>query len=141
MEGPAGDVARLLHPQTQDLTILKLRHSAFVASPLELLLAEMQARAGDLRAGYGQVRAAHRDGRIPARIQGLVTGRLHGRRVDPGQSRQPGLHVLEPEVRHPSVGGGAPEKQQENAGLSPNARHNRPVAFFGERSLESHPSR
>jgi nicotinamidase-related amidase len=44
MEGPAGEVARLLYPQAEDLTILKPRHSAFFASPLELLLAEMQAR-------------------------------------------------------------------------------------------------
>jgi nicotinamidase-related amidase len=44
MEGPAGEVARLLYPQADDLTILKPRHSAFFASPLELLLAEMQAR-------------------------------------------------------------------------------------------------
>jgi nicotinamidase-related amidase len=44
MDGPAGDVARLLYPQAEDLTILKPRHSAFFASPLELLLAEMQAR-------------------------------------------------------------------------------------------------
>lgn len=44
MEGPAGEVARLLYPQAGDLTILKPRHSAFFASPLELLLAEMQAR-------------------------------------------------------------------------------------------------
>lgn len=44
MEGPAGEVTRLLYPQASDLTILKPRHSAFFASPLELLLAEMQAR-------------------------------------------------------------------------------------------------
>lgn len=43
MEGPAGEIARLLYPQAEDLTILKPRHSAFFASPLELLLAEMQA--------------------------------------------------------------------------------------------------
>jgi nicotinamidase-related amidase len=44
MEGPAGEVARLLYPQAEDLTILKPRHSAFFASPLDLLLSEMQAR-------------------------------------------------------------------------------------------------
>jgi nicotinamidase-related amidase len=44
MEGPPGEIARLLYPQAQDLTILKPRHSAFFASPLELLLTEMQAR-------------------------------------------------------------------------------------------------
>jgi nicotinamidase-related amidase len=44
MEGPPGEIARLLYPQAEDLTILKPRHSAFYASPLELLLTEMQAR-------------------------------------------------------------------------------------------------
>lgn len=42
MEGPAGEVARALYPQATDLTILKPRHSAFYASPLDLLLREMQ---------------------------------------------------------------------------------------------------
>ena len=41
---PAGEIARLLYPQASDLTILKPRHSAFYASPLELLLTEMQTR-------------------------------------------------------------------------------------------------
>ena len=40
-EGEAGEIARVLYPQADDLTILKPRHSAFYASPLELLLAEM----------------------------------------------------------------------------------------------------
>ena len=44
IEGPAGDIARLLYPQASDLTILKPRHSAFYASPLELLLTEMECR-------------------------------------------------------------------------------------------------
>jgi nicotinamidase-related amidase len=44
MEGPAGEITRLLYPQAEDLTILKPRHSAFYASPLELLLKEMQAQ-------------------------------------------------------------------------------------------------
>lgn len=44
MEGPPGEIARLLYPQARDLTILKPRHSAFFASPLELLLSEMQTR-------------------------------------------------------------------------------------------------
>ena len=44
MEGPAGEIARLLYPQAEDLTILKPRHSAFFASPLELLLTQMQAQ-------------------------------------------------------------------------------------------------
>jgi nicotinamidase-related amidase len=44
LEGEAGEVARLLYPQADDLTILKPRHSAFYASPLELLLVEMEAR-------------------------------------------------------------------------------------------------
>jgi nicotinamidase-related amidase len=44
MDGPAGNIARLLYPQAEDLTILKPRHSAFYASPLDLLLSQMQAR-------------------------------------------------------------------------------------------------
>lgn len=44
MDGAPGEIARLLYPQAEDLTILKPRHSAFFASPLELLLTEMQAR-------------------------------------------------------------------------------------------------
>jgi nicotinamidase-related amidase len=44
MEGPSGEIARLLYPQATDLTILKTRHSAFYGSPLELLLAEMETR-------------------------------------------------------------------------------------------------
>src|SRR3569832_2128758 len=43
MEGPPGEIARLLYPQPEDITILKPRHSAFHSSPLELLLTEMQA--------------------------------------------------------------------------------------------------
>jgi nicotinamidase-related amidase len=42
LEGEAGDIARALYPQADDLTILKPRHSAFYASPLELLLREME---------------------------------------------------------------------------------------------------
>lgn len=42
--GISGDIARLLAPRATDLTLLKPRHSAFFASPLELLLDEMQAR-------------------------------------------------------------------------------------------------
>lgn len=44
MEGPGGEVARLLYPQARDITILKPRHSAFFGSPLELLLDEMKAQ-------------------------------------------------------------------------------------------------
>lgn len=44
MAGPPGEIAQLLYPQAQDLTILKPRHSAFFASPLDLLLTEMQTR-------------------------------------------------------------------------------------------------
>lgn len=43
-EGGCGEIARLLAPQPDDITILKPRHSAFYGSPLELLLAEMGAR-------------------------------------------------------------------------------------------------
>ncbi|TFY98080.1 cysteine hydrolase family protein [Ramlibacter rhizophilus] len=42
-DGAAGDIARLLAPRPADLTVLKPRHSAFYGSPLELLLAEMDA--------------------------------------------------------------------------------------------------
>jgi nicotinamidase-related amidase len=44
MEGPAGEIARLLYPQADDITILKPRHSAFFGSPLDLLLTEMGAK-------------------------------------------------------------------------------------------------
>jgi nicotinamidase-related amidase len=44
MDGPPGEIAKLLYPQAEDITILKPRHSAFYASPLELLLTEMEAR-------------------------------------------------------------------------------------------------
>ena len=44
MEGAPGEIARALYPQAGDLTILKPRHSAFFASPLELLLTEMESR-------------------------------------------------------------------------------------------------
>jgi nicotinamidase-related amidase len=44
MDGPPGEIARALYPQAEDLTILKPRHSAFYASPLELLLTEMGTR-------------------------------------------------------------------------------------------------
>jgi nicotinamidase-related amidase len=44
MAGEAREIAELLYPQAEDLTILKPRHSAFFASPLELLLAEMDTR-------------------------------------------------------------------------------------------------
>jgi nicotinamidase-related amidase len=43
IEGAPAEIARLLYPQAEDLTILKPRHSAFYASPLELLLREMRA--------------------------------------------------------------------------------------------------
>jgi nicotinamidase-related amidase len=44
MDGPPGEIAKLLYPQAEDITILKPRHSAFFASPLELLLTEMETR-------------------------------------------------------------------------------------------------
>jgi nicotinamidase-related amidase len=44
MDGPPAEIATLLYPQANDLTLLKPRHSAFFASPLELLLSEMQAQ-------------------------------------------------------------------------------------------------
>jgi nicotinamidase-related amidase len=44
MAGPRGEIARMLAPQAQDLTLLKPRHSAFFGTPLDLLLREMQAK-------------------------------------------------------------------------------------------------
>lgn len=44
LEGEAGEIARLLYPQADDITILKPRHSAFYASALDLLLTEIGAR-------------------------------------------------------------------------------------------------
>lgn len=40
----SGEIARLLAPRPQDITLLKPRHSAFYGSALELLLKEMGAR-------------------------------------------------------------------------------------------------
>jgi len=42
--GASGEMARLLRPQPGDLTVLKPRHSAFLGSPLDLLLARMEAK-------------------------------------------------------------------------------------------------
>jgi nicotinamidase-related amidase len=44
MPGAPGEIARLLYPQAHDITILKPRYSAFHASPLELLLIEMETK-------------------------------------------------------------------------------------------------
>jgi nicotinamidase-related amidase len=41
--GIAGEIARVLRPRSRDLTILKPRHSAFFASPLEILLSMIGA--------------------------------------------------------------------------------------------------
>ena len=41
--GASGEMARLLRPQPGDLTVLKPRHSAFLGSPLDLLLSRMEA--------------------------------------------------------------------------------------------------
>ena len=41
--GERGEMARLIMPSDGDLTILKPRHSAFFATPLDLLLREMKA--------------------------------------------------------------------------------------------------
>lgn len=42
--GAAAELARLLAPTPDDIVILKPRHSAFYATPLDLLLTQMQAR-------------------------------------------------------------------------------------------------
>jgi nicotinamidase-related amidase len=39
--GPSAEIAQLLFPQAEDLTILKPRHSAFYGTPLELMLRAM----------------------------------------------------------------------------------------------------
>lgn len=44
LPGEAGEIARVLQPHEDDLTVLKPRHSAFYASPLELLLDQMETR-------------------------------------------------------------------------------------------------
>jgi nicotinamidase-related amidase len=38
IEGPPGEIARLLRPARGDMTVLKPRHSAFYGTPLEFLL-------------------------------------------------------------------------------------------------------
>ena len=95
---PPGEIARLLYPQAGDLTILKPRHSAFYASPLELLLAEMQARelvicglATDMCVQLTAMDAFLREFRSGCR-------RLHG-----GESTAPRrslAYMAGPEVRH-----------------------------------------
>lgn len=42
--GAAGELARLLAPTEGDFTVLKPRHSAFFATPLDLLLQQMHTR-------------------------------------------------------------------------------------------------
>ncbi len=43
-KGASAEMARLLRPQSGDLTILKPRHSAFLGSPLDLLLSRMHTK-------------------------------------------------------------------------------------------------
>lgn len=42
--GASGRIARLLKPSSQDLTLLKPRHSAFYSTPLELLLKQLHCK-------------------------------------------------------------------------------------------------
>lgn len=42
--GASGEMARLLRPERGDLTVLKPRHSAFLGSPLDLLLSRMDVK-------------------------------------------------------------------------------------------------
>lgn len=42
--GAPGEIARCLRPRRGDLTILKPRHSAFYATPLDLLLRQLKCR-------------------------------------------------------------------------------------------------
>lgn len=44
MRGAAGEIARLLKPMRNDLTVLKPRHSAFYATPLDLLLQRLKCK-------------------------------------------------------------------------------------------------
>lgn len=44
LPGPRNALAELLAPQPQDLTLLKPRHSAFFATPLDLMLRQMGVR-------------------------------------------------------------------------------------------------
>ena len=44
LSGAAGEMAQVLAPDDDALTVLKPRHSAFYATPLELLLTQMHAR-------------------------------------------------------------------------------------------------
>lgn len=44
MPGVPGEMARLLRPAADDLMVLKPRHSAFYATPLEVLLQQMHTR-------------------------------------------------------------------------------------------------
>ena len=42
--GAAGEIARILKPRREDFTVLKPRHSAFYATPLDLLLQQLECR-------------------------------------------------------------------------------------------------
>jgi len=42
--GAAGRIARLMKPRAQDLTLLKPRHSAFYATPLDILLEQLRCK-------------------------------------------------------------------------------------------------
>jgi len=44
LRGAAGEIARLMKPRRDDLTILKPRHSAFYATPLGLLLRQLKCK-------------------------------------------------------------------------------------------------
>jgi len=43
-DGPAGELARRLQPGKKDLVMLKPRHSAFFATPLDLVLTQLHAK-------------------------------------------------------------------------------------------------
>jgi nicotinamidase-related amidase len=44
LKGNAGELARRMAPQARDFTLLKPRHSAFYATPLDILLQQLQCR-------------------------------------------------------------------------------------------------
>jgi nicotinamidase-related amidase len=44
LRGTPGEIARVLKPRRRDLTVLKPRHSAFYATPLDLLLRQLKCK-------------------------------------------------------------------------------------------------
>lgn len=113
--GATGSMAKGLAPAPDDLVLLKPRHSAFFATPLDLVLSQMHARTLVL-AGGRHLRADHRDRRHATRLQAVGAVRLHRRRKRHGQEGRTRLHgtraqgrgaaiVIAQIARHLSAGG------------------------------------